>query len=108
MGEFFDSFNSSLPEMESDFGENWVLNSGTFPAIAIDNLAVGSKVMLGGQLIDAHTMIFVRLDVFTGSGVKKGDIVTARGTDLTVLEIDSDGDDSRTLVCGPAQIDVWR
>ena len=106
MSEFFDSFNGSLPEMESEFGEDWVLNGSTFPAIAIDKLSVGSKVMHGGQLVDANVAIFVRFDIFNGSGVKKGDVVTAREQDVIVLQVESDGDDSRTLICGPS-IDVW-
>lgn len=107
MSDFYDNFNAALPDMEAAFGESWTLGSSTFPAISIDKLGVGSKVMKGGQFIDANTTIFVRLDVFNGSGVKKGSIVNVRGTDLAVLEIDSDGDDSRTLVCGPASLDLW-
>lgn len=107
MSEFFDSLNAALPEMESNFTEDWILNNSSYPAIAIDKLAVGSKVMRGGNLIDANTVIFIRLDIFNGSQVKKGNKITVRGTDLTVLEIDSDGDDSRSLICGPAQIDIW-
>ncbi len=108
MGYIFSEINSVLPEMASAFTEDWILGDVTWPAIAIEKLTVGSKVMKGGQLIDANTVIFVSQDVFTSSGVQKGNIVTARGIELAVLEIDQDGDDSRSLVCGPAQIDVFR
>ncbi len=107
VSEFFDQFNAALPEFASEFTEDWILGSSNFPAIAIDKLTVGSKIMSGGQLIDATVEIYVDLDTFNASGVKKGNLVTARGTQLSVLRVDSDGDDSRTLVCGPAGIEVW-
>ncbi len=107
-GYAFDEINNVLPEMAAAFTEDWILDSMTWPAISIEKLAVGSKVMKGGQLIDANTVIFVSEDIFQSSAVKKGNLITARGTELAVLEIDQDGDASRSLVCGPAQIDNFR
>lgn len=107
-GAFFDSFNVSLPDMEAQFTEDWTFKGAIWPAIAIDNLDIGSKTIRGGQMIDAHTSIIVRDEVFLASGVEKGAVVTARGIEMTVLQINSDGDASKVLVCGPAGINVWR
>jgi hypothetical protein len=107
MSEFFDSFNVALPEMEAAFTEDWTLGNSTYPAISMDRETVTSKAMSGGKFVDAQSMLFVRLDIFLQSGVKKGDIITARGDQFIVKEIDQDGDDARTLLLGPSQIDVW-
>lgn len=106
-GYALDSFNRVLPKMEAAFTEDWTFGSSTFPAIAIERSVSGSKVMSGGQLKDVHIEIFIREDVFQSSGVKKGSIISARGLQFAVLEIDQEGDASRTLMCGPAQLDVW-
>lgn len=108
MSEFFDSFNGALPDMESNFSEKWTYNGSTFPAIAIDKLTVADKAARGGKFIEATTQIFVREKVFTASGVSKSAIISARGQDFSIIEIDQEGDASRTLICGPAGIDVWR
>lgn len=108
MTAFFDEFNTALPEFEANFKEYWTFNGNVFPAIAIDHEAVSSKVMMGGQYIDATTQVFVREDVFISSGVKKGNTISARSQNYTVLSIDRDGDDSRTLILGSPQLDIWK
>lgn len=105
-GYALDEFNQVLPDMEAAFTEDWVFGSSTFPAIAIERSVAGSKVMSGGQLKDVHTEIFIREDVYQSSAVKKGSIISARGLQLAVLEINQDGDASRMLMCGPAGIDL--
>lgn len=106
-GYALDEFNQVLPDMEAAFTEDWTFGSSTFPAISIDRSKDGHKVMSGGELQDTSTEIFIREDVFQSSGVQKGSIIGARGMRLSVLEVAQDGDASRTLICGPAQIDVW-
>lgn len=93
--------------MEAEFGESWFLNGVEWPAIAIDHETDSTKVMKGGSFQDVTTTIYVRLDVFTNSGVKQDDTITARGQDFSVLAIEQEGDDCRTLVCGSPQLDVW-
>ena len=105
---FFDSFNAALPDMESNFTENWTFNGNIYPAIAIDHEVVSSKVMMGGKYIEATTQVFVREEVFQQSGVKKGNTITARSQNYTVLSIEQDGDASRTLVLGSPQLDIWK
>lgn len=107
MSEFFDTFNAVLPDMESEFGESWIFNGTTYPAIAIDHETDTTKVMKGGTFEDVTTTIYVRLAVFNSSGVKQDDIITARGQDFSVLAIEQEGDDCRTLICGSPQVDVW-
>jgi len=106
-GLFFDAFNSVLPDLEISFGEPWSFKGATYPAIAIDRSVDSSKEMKGGNLDVSTTSIYVRLSVFNQAGCKEGDIVSCRGKDFAILSIDSEGDDSRELVCGPYQIDVW-
>jgi hypothetical protein len=106
--EFFDSFNAVLPEMEAAFTEDWIFNDVTYPAIAIDHEADSTRVMKGGVYQDVNTTIYVRKAVFDSSGVSQDDIITARGQDFTVLVIEQEGDDCRTLICGSPQIDVWK
>lgn len=106
-GMFFDAFNSVLPDLEASFGEPWSFKGATYPAIAIDRSVDTSREMKGGNYDVSTTSIYVRLSVFNQAGCKEGDIVSARGKEFAILSIDSEGDDSRELVCGPMQIDVW-
>jgi hypothetical protein len=106
-GLFFDSFNSVLPDLEASFGEPWSFKGATYPAIAISRLVDSSKEMKGGNYDVSTVSIYVRLSVFNQAGCDEGDIVSARGKDFIILSVDSEGDDSRELVCGPYQIDVW-
>ena len=107
MSEFFDNFNSALLEMEAEFGETWIYNGVSYPAIAIDHEADTTKVMKGGSYQDVNTTIYVRKSVFESSGVKQDYTITARGQDFSILAIEQEGDDCRTLICGSPQIDVW-
>lgn len=108
--EFFTSFNAALEDMEANFGEEWKLyRTGiTYQAISMDRDTVTSQVMSGGKFVDSQSMLFVREDVCVASGVKKGDIIIARGERFSVKEIDHDGDASRTLLLGPASINSWK
>lgn len=107
MSEFFDTFNATLPDMEAEFGESWFFEGTEYPAIAIDHEADTTKVMRGGSFQDVTTTIYVRKSVFDSSGVEQDDTITARGQDFTVIAIEQEGDDCRTLICGSPQIDVW-
>ena len=107
-GEFFTSFNAVLPSMEAMFGEEWIHDGITYPAIAIDHETDSTKVMKGGSYQDVTTTIYVRKSVFLASGVKQDDNITARGQDFCVLQFDHDGDDSVTMLCASPQVDVWR
>jgi hypothetical protein len=107
-GSFFDPWNSTLPDFEASFGESWLLNGSEWPAIAIEAMEAGTSIIKGGQLLDAHTRIIIREDVYQASGVKYGSYINVRGTDMSVLTIDNDGDQARTLICGPKGVSIWR
>jgi hypothetical protein len=94
--------------MEANFQEYWTFNGNTYPAIAIDHEVVSSKVMMGGQYIEASTQVFVREEVFVSSGVQKGNTITARSQNFTVLSTEQEGDASRILVLGSPQLDIWK
>lgn len=104
---FFDAWNSTLPTFEAMFGENWIFNGVSYPAMAIDVQTSRTIVMKGGELEETSVTIFVRNEVFTSSGLTEDQTITVRGTDFTVLELHKEGDDCTTMICGPAQIDVW-
>ena len=105
---FFKAFNGSNKEAERVMGEPWIFNDTEFPAIAIEKLTKTDSAMLGGRYVDMSTTITIRKRFATQSMVKKGSIITARGERLRVSEIDSDGDDSLTLLCGPVGIETPR
>src|SRR6185436_20085103 len=106
--EFFDAFNGALPSMEAAFTEDWIFKGVTYPAIAIDHESDSTRDMKGGVYQDVNTTIYVRKEVFDLSAVAQDDIITARGQDFTVLTIEQEGDDCRTLICSSPQIDVWK
>ena len=105
---FLDAFNAVLPDLETQFTEDWSYNGVTYPAIAIDREVDSSRQMRGGELDASTITIYIRLEVFQQSGVKEGATVTARGKDFSILSVDNDGDAAKELVCGPVQIDVWK
>jgi hypothetical protein len=106
-GSFFDSFNATLVDLEASFSEDWIFKGVTYPAIAINDLHDSTIRMTGGDYDESTVTIFVRDAIVAQSGVKEDDIITARGKELLVHSIESQGDACKELTCGPAQIDVW-
>jgi hypothetical protein len=106
-GAFFDSFNAALIDLEASFTEPWIYNGTTYPAIAINDLHDSTIRMTGGDYDESTVTIFVRLEIFNQSGVFEGSEISARGKNLLVHSIESQGDACKELTCGPAQIDVW-
>jgi len=107
-GTFFDTFNPTLIDIEASFTEEWTFKGASWPAIFIDTLEETDHVIKGGVLQVTAAAIHVRLEVFQQSGVKLGDIVTVRGSNLSVNGISSDGDAARVLSCGPEGLDIWK
>lgn len=105
---FFKAFNQSLGEARRVMGETWVLGSIEYEAIAMDALSATDRAALGGRFADVSISVHVSLAVFTNSGVKKGSVIVARGTRLRVTEVQDDGDDARTLLCGAVNIEAPR
>lgn len=105
---FFTAFNQSLCEAQRVMGETWTLGSMEYEAVAMDALSATDRAALGGRFADVSMTIHVSLAVFTNSGVKKGSVIVARGAKLRVSEIQNDGDDARTLLCGPTSIEAPR
>ena len=107
--EFFKAFNASNEEAERNMGEPWkLLASGSdtlgteYPAIAIEKLTASSRLAIGGKHLDVGTTILIRRSIAVLSGVAEDRLILARGELLRVREIERDGDDSITLLCGPA------
>jgi hypothetical protein len=90
------------------FGVPWTLNGTEYAAISADKLKVSERAMPGGKFREATLTIYVSLAVFGISGVKKGSTVICFGETVRVLEIEDDGDASRTLICGPGGVEVPR
>lgn len=111
-GDFYDAYNTALPDAEAAFGEAFTLvRTGiTWPTIGIDRDSMTSRAMSGGVYMDTQTLIVISLQVFMDSGVKKGDIVTTSrdAFRFAVKEIDNDGDAARTLLCGPSQVSSFK
>jgi hypothetical protein len=107
--DFLDSFNWALSDLQASFGEPWIGPDGnTYTAIAVDHGSFTEKRMKGGKFQDVTVTVYVPLADFLASGVADGAIINVRGQDHAILTIEQDGDDSRTLVCGSPQIDVFR
>jgi len=106
-GYFFDSFNATLPDLEASFSEDWIFKGVTYPAIAVNDLHDATIRMTGGEFDESTVAIYVRDAIIQQSGVKEGSVLTARGEELLVHSIESQGDACKELTCGPAQIDVW-
>ncbi len=106
-GTFFDSFNAALVDLEASFSEDWIMNGVTYPSIAINELHDSTIQMKGGEYDESTVSIFVRDEIVLQSGVVEGSVLTARGKELLVHSIESQGDACKELTCGPAQIDVW-
>lgn len=105
--EFLDAWNATLPAFESMFGETWNFNGTDYPAIAIYRQTSLTRVMKGGSIDEVSCTIYVRTDIFNSSGIAQDQTITVRGDYFAVLEIQLEGDECVTMVCGPAQVDVW-
>lgn len=105
---FFQAFNTSLGEAQRVMGETWTLGSMEYEAIAMDALSATDRAALGGRFADVTMTVHVSLTTFRNSGVKKGSVLVARGAKLRVSEVLDDGDDARTLLCGPSSVEAPR
>jgi hypothetical protein len=105
---FFAAFDPSLREAQRVMGESWALGNIEYEAIAMDALSATDRAALGGRFVDVSMTVHVSLSVFTNSGVRKGSVIVARGAKVRVTEIQNDGDDARTLLCGPVNIEAPR
>jgi hypothetical protein len=107
-GSFFDTFNTTLQDLEGSFGEPWIFKGSEYPAISIDTLDVDDKRIKGGAMFETSVALAVRQEVFDESGVAHGGLVTVRGIEMIVARLENNGDDSVTMVCAPKGVDVWR
>src|SRR4051794_19651587 len=108
MSDFYDSFDAALMEAERVLGTPWSFNGAEYPAVSVEKITVTDRAMPGGRFADATATLVVRLEVVTRSGGKKGSVIVVDGEKLRVIEVDRDGDGSRTLVCGPVGVEVPR
>ncbi len=105
---FFAAFNVSLGEARRVMGETWMLGTIEYEAIAMDALSATDREALGGKFAEVSMTVHVSVTIFANSGVKKGSMIVARGARLRVAEVQNDGDDARTLLCGPVSIEAPR
>lgn len=100
---FYEQFNFGLDDAESAFeGETWTFNGRAWPAISIDDVRL-ARVAGGvaGPLGEANVTLYVRQHVYVASGVLRGSKIIVRGQSVRVMSIGDDGDDGKTLICGP-------
>jgi hypothetical protein len=106
MSLFCDSFAAANEEWERVAGEPFTIDSQEFTANTVEELTVEKRAMLGGIFINAATRILISSATKAASGVVKGTILTVRGVRVRVTNepVDSDGDGTYWLACGPVQI----
>ena len=108
MSDFYSSFDAALMEAEWVMGTPWSFNGSEYPAVSAEKITVTDRAMPGGRFADATATLVVRLEVVTRSGVKKGSVIVVDGERLRVIEVDREGDRSRTLICGAVGVEVHR
>jgi hypothetical protein len=106
MADFMTEFNLGLDDVEPVTSAKFKVGTNVFNAISIDKLELADRAMPGGKFQDVHTVMHVRIAVATAAGIKEGTRVSAYDESLRVIAIEKDGDDSWTLMCGPAGVEV--
>ncbi|MEA3208374.1 MAG: hypothetical protein QOE70_1431 [Chthoniobacter sp.] len=107
MSLFNDAFAGANEEWERVAGEPFRIDALEFTAITIEELTVEKRAMLGGVFVNAATRILISAATRVASGVVKGTILTMRGgvrVRVTNEPVDTDGDGTFWLACGPVQI----
>src|SRR4051794_30247400 len=106
MSLFSDCFTAANDDWERVAGEPFTIEIREFTANTVEELTVEKRAMLGGIFINAATRILISAATKAASGVVKGTILTVRGVRVGVTNepVDSDGDGTYWLACGPVQI----
>ena len=107
MSLFTDAFAAANDEWERIAGEPFKIEAREFTAITIEELTVEKRAMLGGIFVNAATRILISAATRAASGIAKGTIITVRGgvrVRVTSEPVDTDGDGTYWLACGPVQI----
>src|SRR5215213_6285667 len=103
MNLFNDAFASANQEWERIAGELFLIDGAQFTAIAIEDLNVEKRAMLGGIFSNAATRILVSAGVKVAGNIAKGTIISIRGgvrLRVTNEPVDTDGDNTYWLACG--------
>ena len=106
MSTFFDDFNAALPDMQAAFGEPFIFAGQTGQAVSVDVLEKTLSVMTGGRFENATVTLTVMAADVTRLGINEGSIIVVRGQRVRVYSMPSDGDDTITLNCGPAGVNL--
>ncbi|MEA3212855.1 MAG: hypothetical protein QOE70_5912 [Chthoniobacter sp.] len=105
MSLFTTCFAAANDEWERVAGEPFFIESREFTAIAIEDLTVEKRAMLGGIFINATMRLNISAATKAASGVVKGTIISARGVRVRTNDpADTDGDGTYWLACGSVQI----
>jgi hypothetical protein len=106
--EFIDSFNKGLDDVERVTSGMFTVDGTEYRAISIDKLSMADRAMPGGKFEDVHTVMHIRVYIAQRAGLKNGTRLSAYDEQLRVIAIEKDGDDSWTVLCGPAGVEVPR
>jgi hypothetical protein len=108
MADFFTDFNKGLDDAGKVVGAKFQVPPGgtNYNAISIDKLQLEERDMPGGKFQNVHTVLHVRIKVGQAAGLKDGTLLSAYGETLRLVAIEKEGDDSWTVLCGPAGVEV--
>lgn len=99
-------FNDALARwnevMEDIMGEPFTVAGRDYPAIDIGELSTGERAMPGGTHKPGSLVIHLRAAVLADCALKPLAALQARGVNLRVDAIKSEGDGTHTLICGPS------
>lgn len=108
---FMSGFDAGMRDAGSVLGEEWWLLSGVkdeagtgYPAISMDGLEAGAKVVVGGKLVEVTVSILISEKVAADSGVTHKSVVRVSGEVLRVMTILNERDGTVSLRCGPAGV----
>ncbi len=108
MADFFTEFNKGLTDVEKVTTAKFQVPPGgtSYNAISIDKLQLEERAMPGGKFENVHTVLHVRTAVAAAAGLVNGVNLSAYGENLRVVAIEKEGDDSVTVMAGPAGVEV--
>lgn len=99
-------FNDALARanevMEDIMGEPFIVGGREYAAIDIGELTTGERAMPGGTHKPGSLVIHLRAAVLADCALKPLAALQARGVNLRVDSMKSEGDGTHTLICGPS------
>ena len=102
MNRFNDALARSTEVMEDILGEPFLVGGREYPAIDIGELATSERAVPGGTHKPGSLVIHLRAAVLADCALKPLAALQARGVNLRVDAMKSEGDGTHTLICGPS------